>query len=223
MERVILHCDLNSFYASVECLYNPAIRNKPVAVCGRQDLRHGIVLTKNQVAKKFGIITGEAIWQAKQKCPQLVVVNPNYSLYLRFSKEAQELYSRYTDQIESFGIDECWLDVTGSIGLFGSGEMIATEIRERMKQELGITVSVGVSFNKIFAKLGSDLKKPDAVTIITKENYHQIVWPLPVEELLYVGRSTKRKLQNMAITTIGKLAAASPEALRKVLGKWGET
>lgn len=223
MERVILHCDLNSFYASVECLYNPAIRNKPVAVCGRQDLRHGIVLTKNQVAKKFGIITGEAIWQAKQKCPQLVVVNPNYSLYLRFSKEAQELYSRYTDQIESFGIDECWLDVTGSVGLFGSGEMIATEIRERMKQELGITVSVGVSFNKIFAKLGSDLKKPDAVTIIKKENYQQIVWPLPVEELLYVGRSTKRKLQNMAITTIGKLAAASPEALRKVLGKWGET
>ncbi|MDX9871623.1 MAG: DNA polymerase IV [Clostridia bacterium] len=222
MEKVILHCDLNSFYASVECLYNPAIRDKPVAVCGRADLRHGIVLTKNQIAKQYGVITGEAIWQARKKCPQLIIVNPNYPLYLRFAQEAREVYARYTDQIEAFGIDECWLDVTGSTGLFGSGEKMAQEIRERMKKELGVTVSVGVSYNKTFAKLGSDLKKPDAVTIISRENYQQIVWPLPVGELLYVGRSTKRKLENLAITTIGKLAASSPAYLKRILGKWGE-
>ncbi len=193
--RVILHCDLNSFYASVECLYDPAIRDLPVVVCGRQDLRHGIILAKNQAAKKYGIVTGEVIWQAKMKCPNLVVVNPNYSLYLRFSREARELYSRYTDLIEPFGIDECWLDVTGSAGLFGSGESIAQEIRERMKKELGITVSIGVADNKIFAKLGSDMKKPDAVTVITRENYKDAVWPLPVEDLLYVGRSNQKKVK----------------------------
>lgn len=222
MERTILHCDLNNFYASVACLYNPAIRGCPVAVCGSQDLRHGIVLAKNYIAKKFKVITGEPIWQAKQKCPNLVVVNPNYSLYLRFSKEAREIYSRYTNLIESFGIDECWLDITESTKLYGSGEKIANEIKETIKDELGITASIGVSFNKIFAKLGSDLKKPDAVTVISKENYKELVWNLPVGDLLYVGRSTNRKLNNVGIMTIGDLAAVSPAFLRSLLGKWGE-
>ena len=223
MERVILHCDLNNFYASVECLYNPDIRDLPVAVCGSQDLRHGIVLAKNYVAKKFGIITGEAIWQARQKCPNLFVINPHYSLYLRFSREAREIYSQYTNLIESFGIDECWIDVTESTRLYGSGENIANEIKEKIKNELGVTVSIGVSFNKIFAKLGSDLKKPDAVTIISRDNFRRVIWPLPVGELLYVGRSTRNKLNKIGLMTIGDLANVSPSVLRNLLGKWGET
>lgn len=222
MERTILHCDLNNFFASVECLYNPSIRDCPVAVCGSQDLRHGIVLAKNYIAKKYQIITGEAIWQARQKCPNLVVINPNYSLYLRFSKEAREIYSRYTNLIEAFGIDECWLDVSESTKLYGSGEKIANELKETIKNELGVTASVGVSFNKIFAKLGSDIKKPDAVTVISKDNYKELVWKLPVGELLYVGRSTKKKLTNIGIMTIGDLATVSPTVLRKLLGKWGD-
>jgi DNA polymerase-4 len=223
MDRVILHCDLNNFYASVECLYNPQLREYPVAVCGSQDLRHGIVLAKNYIAKKYGIITGEAIWQAKQKCPKLVVINPNYSLYLRFSREAREIYSRYSNLIESFGIDECWIDVSESTKLFGTGEKIADEIRKLIKNELGITASIGVSFNKIFAKLGSDLKKPDRVTVISRNNFKELVWSLNVGELLYVGRSTKRKLNRIGIMTIGDLANTSPNFLRVQLGKWGET
>lgn len=223
MERVILHCDLNNFYASVECLYNPQYRGLPLVVAGSQDLRHGIILAKNYIAKKFGIITGEAIWQARQKCPNLIVVNPNYSLYLRFSKEAREIYSQYTNLIEAFGIDECWLDLSESTKLYGSGEKIAYEIKDRIKEELGVTASVGVSYNKIFAKLGSDMKKPDAVTVITQDNYQKLVWSQPVGELLMVGRSTKKKLNSIGILTIGDLAQVSPTFLRKLLGKWGET
>ncbi len=222
MDRVILHSDLNSFYASVECLYNPLIRDKPVAVGGSVEHRHGIILTKNIIAKGFGVKTGEAIWQARQKCPELVVVPPNYSLYLRFSKEAREIYKSYTDLIESFGIDEAWLDVTESVKLFGTGEKIADEIRQRIREELGITASVGVSYNKIFAKLGSDLKKPDATTVITRDNFRSIVWSLPAKELLYVGRSTYRKLINVGILTIGDLANAPLSLLKGLLGKWGE-
>jgi DNA polymerase-4 len=188
---VILHSDLNNFYASVECLYNPDIRNKPVAVCGSQSTRHGIVLAKNYIAKKYNIKTGEPIWEAKKKCPNLVIVRPNYILYLKFSKLAIDIYKRYTDLIEPFGIDECWLDVTNSVRLFGDGVDIAYKIKEEIKEELGVTASVGVSYNKIFAKLGSDMKKPDAVTEITEENFKDIVWPLPVNNLMYVGHSTK--------------------------------
>lgn len=223
MERVILHCDLNNFYASVECLNNPSIRNCPVAVCGSQDFRHGIVLAKNYIAKRYGIITGEPIWQAKKKCPDLIVVNPNYSSYLLFSKEAREIYSRYTNLIEAFGIDECWIDVSGSTRLYGTGEKIAHKIKDTIKDELGITASVGVSYNKIFAKLGSDFKKPDAVTVISKENYKELVWTLPVKELLYVGSSTRKKLNRVGIMTIGDLAGTPPSFLRKYLGKWGDT
>jgi len=222
MNRTILHVDLNNFYASVECLYNPAIRNKPVIVCGDVEARHGIVLAKNYPAKMFGIQTGETIWEARQKCPDLIAVPADFRKYLRLSRLARAIYSEYTDQVESFGIDECWLDVTGTVGLFGDGKTIADTIRERLKKELGITASVGVSFNKIFAKLGSDLKKPDATTVIGKANFKEVVWPLPVGELLYVGRATRKKLENRAILTIGDLARRDVKELRRLLGVWGE-
>jgi DNA polymerase-4 len=223
MHRTILHVDLNSFYASVECLYRPELRNFPVAVTGDAQARHGIVLAKNEIAKRSGIKTGEVIWQARQKCPSLICVPADYRKYLRFSRLARSIYADYTDQIESFGIDEGWLDVTASTRLFGDGVHIADTIRARMREELGITASVGVSFNKIFAKLGSDMKKPDATTVITADNYRDLVWPLPVGDLLYVGRSTKKKLENRAIFTIGDLAKRDVHSLHLLLGVWGET
>ena len=219
--RTVLHVDLNGFYANVECFCNPAIRNVPVIVGGDVELRHGIVLAKNDLAKKYGIITGEAVWQAKQKCPGLVSIKPDFDKYLKFSRLARDIYDRYTDQIESFGIDEVWADVTGSIGLFGDGKSIADEIRATIRRELGITASVGVSFNKIFAKLGSDMKKPDATTIITQENFKNIVWPLPASDLLYVGPATTKKLRRFGITTIGQLANTQMEFLISHFGKWG--
>ena len=221
MERVILHSDLNNFYASVECLHHPELRGKPVAVAGDPEKRHGIILAKNDLAKQFGITTGNPLWMAREKCPDLILVEPHYDLYLRFSKMVREIYSEYTDQVESFGLDECWLDVTGSTGLFGSGKSIADEIRGRIRQELGVTVSVGVSFNKIFAKLGSDLKKPDATTVITRSHFREIVWPLPVRELLYVGRSTHARLKRYGIATIGALANTDQRFLQTILGKNG--
>lgn len=219
--RTILHVDLNNFYASVECLYNPALRNKAVAVAGDPANRHGIILAKNMPAKKMGVKTGEAIWQAKEKVPDLICVPPHYDKYLRFSRAARKIYYRYTNQVESFGIDEAWLDVTGSENLFGSGTDIAEKIRRTMKDELGLTVSIGVSWNKIFSKFGSDYKKLDAVTCITQNNYKDIVWPLPVSELLYVGKATAYKLNRRAIFTIGDLAARDPALLKLTLGKWG--
>ena len=179
MRRVILHSDMNNFYASVECLYRPDLRGKPLAVSGNAEARHGIVLAKNEMAKRFGVQTGETLWQAKQKCRELVVVPPNYDRYLNFSKMARAIYADYTDQVESFGLDECWLDVSGSTALFGTGKQIADQIRGRIKVELGITASVGVSFNKIFAKLGSDMQKPDATTVILPEQFKEKVWPFP--------------------------------------------
>ena len=223
MERVILHCDANSFYASVECLYRPELRDKPVAVGGDVEARHGIILTKNQLAKRYGVKTGEAIWQAKQKCPELVCVPPDFSLYARFSRRMRALYEEYTSRVESFGLDECWLDLSAPDVTIADGLRIAEEIRLRVREELGITVSVGVSFNKVFAKLGSDYKKPDATTVFSRENYRQLVWPLPVEELLFVGPATKRRLWSLNITTIGDLACASPELLQGKLGKNGLT
>lgn len=223
MSRVILHVDLNNYYASVECLYNPALRNKALAVCGDAEARQGIVLAKNYPAKALGIKTGEAIWQAKQKAPGLVIVPPDFKKYLRFSRLARSVYADYTDQIEPFGIDECWLDLTASTLLFGSGEAVAHKIRSRIKAELGLTVSVGVSYNKIFAKLGSDMRKPDATTVITSENYKEMVWSLPVGNLLCVGKSTRQKLSSRAVYTIGDLARRDPADLRRLLGIWGET
>ena len=219
-DRSILHVDMNNFYASVECLYNPDIRNFPVIVGGDAEKRHGIVLAKNNIAKKFGVKTGETIWQAREKCPHLINVKPNFERYLKFSSMAREIYDEYTDQVESFGLDECWLDVSGSF-IFGNGIKIAEQIRARIKRELGITASIGVSFNKIFSKLGSDYKKPDAITIINRENFKSIVWPLAVENLLYVGRETKKKFINYNIKTIGDLANTNIKFLKDNLGKWG--
>lgn len=221
MAKIFLHSDLNNFFASVECLYDPSLRDKPVAVCGNPEARHGIVLAKNMLAKKKGVKTGEALWQAKEKCRDIVFVKPHYDRYLKFSELAQEIYKEYTDLIYPYGIDEAWLDVTSSTGLFGSGEKMANEIRERIKYELGITVSVGVSYNKVFAKLGSDMKKPDATTVITKENFMKKVWPLPVSDLLFVGSSTKRKLNLYSIKTIGDLATCDTKLLLSLLGKNG--
>lgn len=219
-DRVILHSDCNGFYASVECLHNSSIRNKPVAVSGDAENRHGIILAKNEIAKKFKIKTGEAIWQAKQKCPELVTVPPHFELYKRFSKMARRIYSEYTDYIEPFGLDESWLDVTHNVDK--NGVQIAEEIRKRVKEELGITVSIGVSFNKIFAKFGSDYKKPDAITHITRQNYKDIIWNSPAQDLLYVGKATQSKLNKIGIYTIGDIANAPIALLRSHLGKWGD-
>lgn len=201
---------------------HPEIREKPVVVVGAKEDRHGIVLAKNMIAKRAGVKTGDVYWEARQKCgSSLVEVQADFTEYLKVSKQVRKIYADYTDRIEAFGIDECWLDVTQSLLLFGSGVNIANEIRERVKKEIGITVSVGVSWNKIFAKLGSDMKKPDAVTEITEENYKEIVWRLPVEELLYVGNATKQKLNKIGVKTIGQLAQTDEERLVKLLGKWG--
>ena len=221
MERVILHSDMNNCYASIELLYNPQWRGVPLIVGGDPQARHGIVLAKDQLAKKAGVKTGMAQWEAKQACPGARIVRPHMDLYLKFSRLAHEIYASYTDQVEPFGIDESWLDVTASRACRGDGETIAQEIRERMKEELGVTVSVGVSWNKIFAKLGSDYKKPDAVTVITRENWKDVVWPLPAGDLLYVGPATRRALEQRRIFTIGELAQADPELLQLVFGKMG--
>ena len=221
MSRNILHVDANAFYASVEMQRHPELRDKPLAVCGDQDARHGIVLTANYHAKPYGVKTGMAIWQAKQVCPNLVVLPPDYREYIRFSRMAREIYEDYTDQVEPFGLDESWLDVTGSVGLFGSPMAIARDISKRFKFELGITVSIGVANNKTTAKLGSDYKKPDAITRIEDDNYKEIVYPLPVEDLLYVGPATSRKLRSVGISTIGRLAECPEDLLVRRLGKMG--
>ena len=193
-----------------------------MAVSGNPEKRHGIILAKSEEAKKFGVKTGEAIWQAKKKCPQLITLPPNFSKYVEYSKSVKEIYYKYTDMVESFGLDEAWLDVTGSTRLFGNGYKIAQKIRNRIKKELDITVSIGVSYNKIFAKLGSDYKKPDAVTLINKSNYKHMVWSLPAEDLLYVGSATKKKLNSLGIFTIGQIANTPVDILKKNLGKWGQ-
>lgn len=220
--RSIIHVDMNNFYASVECLYRPEIRHLPVAVAGDPLNRHGIILAKNMIAKRLGVKTGEAIWEAKQKAPKLVTVPPDFAKYLKFSRLARSILYDYTDQIEAFGLDENWADVTGSLSIFGSAHDIAELIRKRVKDELGITVSIGVSFNKIFAKLGSDYKKPDAITDIMPDNFKSLVWPLPVSDLLYVGKATSRKLTSIGITTIGGIAKCPKDVLCRKLGKWGE-
>lgn len=221
MEKVILHSDMNNFYASVECMLNPKLKGHPVAVCGSTEERHGIVLAKNYEAKKYNIQTGEVTWQAKQKCKDLIVVSPHYDQYIKYSKLAREIYSRYTDLIQPFGMDECWLDVSGSTNLFGSGYEIAKQISEIIKFELGLTVSIGVSFNKIFAKLGSDMRKPDAITCIDKDNFKDEIWNLPASDLLGVGRATTKKLNFYGIYTIGELARTPKDFLQKIFGKNG--
>lgn len=213
--RTILHSDLNCFYASVEMMLNPALRDKAVAVCGSTENRHGIVLAKSEKAKKAGVKTGMVNWEAKQLCPNLIVVPPQYDQYKKYSELTKNIYRRYTDLVEGFGMDEAWCDVTGCQK---TGVEIAEEIRRSVREELGMTVSIGVSFNKIFAKLGSDMKKPDAITIITEDDFKEKVWPLSASELLYVGPATSRKLASYGIHTIGELAATDTEFLRRLLG-----
>lgn len=220
-DRVVLHSDCNCFYASVELLHHPELRGKPVAVGGDPESRHGIILTADYTAKKYGVKTGMALWQAKQLCPDITFLPPRMDLYLRFSRMAQEIYADYTDLREPFGCDESWLDVTASATLKGDGELIAKEISNRMKSELGITVSIGVSYNKIFAKLGSDYKKPDAITTMYRNEFKEKVRRLPASDLLYVGRSTAKKLNSIGVKTIGDLATMDEKLLVSLLGKMG--
>lgn len=221
MDRVILHSDCNCFYASVEMLHHPELDGKPLAVGGDPEQRHGIILTANYIAKRAGVKTGTALWEARQVCPELVIVPPRMDLYLRFSELARAVYREYSDLVEPYGLDECWIDCTGSVECFGSGLQIAREISDRIRRELGITVSIGVSWNKIFAKFGSDYRKPDAITVVSRDNYRKIVWESPVEDLLFVGRATRRKLLRYGILTIGELAQADPSFLHGIFGKMG--
>ncbi|MBR3786565.1 MAG: DNA polymerase IV [Firmicutes bacterium] len=221
MDRVILHCDMNGFFASVELLDRPDLADKPMAVCGDPESRHGIILAKNELAKRCGVVTAETIWQAKKKCPDLQLVAPHHEKYKMYSKKINQIYLQYTDMVEPFSIDESWLDVTASLQLFGNGVEIADQIRERVKRELGLTLSVGVSYNKIFAKMGSEYKKPDATTVISRENYRDLLWPLDVGDMFFVGAATAEKLRSMGIATIGDLARANPLALEALLGKHG--
>lgn len=221
VERIILHCDMNNFYASVECMLNPSLKGHPVAVGGDVENRHGIILAKNYDAKKYGIQTGEALWQAKQKCQDLIIVPPNYEEYLKYSRLAHAIYEEYTDLIEPYGMDEVWLDISSSSRPFCYGEQVANELRERIKFELGLTISVGVSFCKVFAKLDSDLKKPDAVTVIPKDSFREQIWHLPASDMVGVGRATGKPLAGYGIRTIGDLANAYPDLIQKKLGKNG--
>ena len=222
MERIIFHCDLNSFYASVELLDHPELRHLPVAVCGDPNSRHGIILAKNEPAKQFGVKTAETIWQARKKCPDLHLLPAHHEKYHHYSRLVNAIYQEYTDLVEPFGIDESFLDVTGTLHLFGGDPVaLADRIRARMRSELGLTISVGISFNKVFAKLGSDYKKPDATTMITRENYRSIVWPLPVTDLLYVGRAAAASLHKFGVRTIGDLARFDREGLYALLGRSG--
>lgn len=220
-KRVILHSDLNNFFASVEIAMQPALAGKPLIVCGDPKERHGIVLAKNEEAKKFGIKTAETVYSALKKCPHLLLLPSHFHEYKRYSHMVKEIYGRFTEQIEECSIDECSLDMTESVALFGSGVEIAEQIRSAVKKELGVTVSVGVSFNKVFAKLASELKKPDAVTVISEENYRDVVFPLPVSNLLFVGAATERALRGIGVKTIGDLAAADEELVARILGKRG--
>ncbi len=242
MERIVLHSDLNNFYASVERILNPDLAGKPIAVCGNAEERKGIVLAKSEEAKRFGIKTGDTVWQAKRKCPALIVLPPHFPDYMDYSRKVKAIYSRYTDMIEGYGIDECWLDVSKSTRIFGDGgvekyverdgekhysdeylRFIGDSVRCAVKKELGLTVSVGVSFNKVFAKLGSDLKKPDGTTVISFINFKSVIYGLPVADLLMVGGKTNEKLKSLGCDTIGRLAAADDERIIKPLGKFGKT
>ena len=221
MDRVILHCDMNSFYASIELLDHPEYRNVPMAVSGDPASRHGIILAKNEPAKKYGIRTAETVWQAKRKCPNLVLLPPHREKYRDYHQRINAIFLDYTELVEPFSIDESWLDVTGSRKLFGSGKEIADTIRRRVRDELGLTLSAGVSFNKIFAKMGSEYRKPDATTVISRDNYQAVLWPLPVSDFFFVGRATASRLSGIGIETIGDLAEAEESVLIRLLGKQG--
>lgn len=220
-DRVILHCDMNGFFASVELLEHPELIDKPMAVCGDPENRHGIILAKNQLAKDCGVVTAETIWSAKKKCPDLQLVRPHMHKYKHYCNEINKIYLRFTDMVEPFSIDESWLDVTASQSLFGSGKEMADTIRNTVKSELGLTLSAGVSFNKTLAKMGSEYKKPDATTVISRENFKELLWPLPARELFGVGKATAEKLTKAGIRTIGDIATADKTFLSSLFGKHG--
>ncbi|NLD18983.1 MAG: DNA polymerase IV [Clostridiales bacterium] len=221
MDRTILHCDMNGFFASVELLDRPDLKDVPMAVCGDPKNRHGIILAKNEIAKGYGIVTAETLWQAKNKCPDLQVVPPHHEKYKHYSKLINEIYLRFTDMVEPFSVDESWLDVTASRKLFGTGKEIADTIRATVKKELDLTLSAGVSFNKIFAKMGSDYKKPDATTLINRDNYKELLWPMDIRSLFFVGKVTAHKLRQCGIKTIGELALSDKATISSLLGKQG--
>lgn len=220
-DRVILHCDMNGFFASVELLDHPELRDKPMAVSGDPDNRHGIILAKNQLAKECGVVTAETIWKAREKCPDLQLVRPHMDKYKLYCGKINKIYQRFTDMVEPFSIDESWLDVTASQNLFGDGKTIADTIRRTVKEELNMTLSAGVSFNKVFAKMGSEYKKPDATTVISRQNFREILWSLPARELFGVGRATAEKLSKLGIKTIGEIASSDKKYLTSVFGKQG--
>ncbi|MGI6722201.1 MAG: DNA polymerase IV [Anaerovoracaceae bacterium] len=221
MERTVLHCDMNSFYASVELLDYPQLRDVPMAVCGNPKNRHGIILAKNDLARKSGVQTAETLWQAKKKCPQLQCVLPHHDKYRRYHHIINEIYGRYTDMVEPFSVDESWLDVSGSLKLFGSGKEIADDIRATVRRETGLTLSAGVSFNKFLAKMGSEYKKPDATTVLSKENFRDLLWPLPIGDMFMIGKATERKLISLGVKTIGELACSKRDSLITLLGTLG--
>jgi len=223
MEKVILHCDFNSYYASVETLYNEKLRNIPMAVCGDPALRHGIILAQNDIAKKMGVTTGESIYSAKQKVPSLTTVTADYPKYVSFAKKARELFRECSNEVIPFGLDEAWIVLPEKVDTIEKGAVIADELRYWIKSELGLTASVGVSFNYVFSKLASDMKKPDATTTVSKDDLKPVIWNLPAYELLFVGPATRKKLMNMGILTIGDLARCNVKTLKRVLGKNGET
>ena len=221
MSKVVLHADLNNFYASVACIERPELRELPLAVCGDPTLRHGIVLAKNMPAKRSGVITGQAIWQARQACPNLQTIAPNFDAVLRYSGIVRKIFARYTNRVQPFGVDEAWLDISGVGVEIGEGLCIANHMRHAVREETGLTLSIGVGDNRIFAKLGSDLKKPDGVSVVCAQNRRTVLDPLPVSDLLFIGRATTQKLQAVGIFTIGQLAAVDPAALKALFGKTG--
>lgn len=223
MDKVILHVDMNNFYASVECLLNPSLKNYAVAVAGNPVKRTGIILAKNYLAKVYGVKTGDVIWEAKKKCPTLICVAPHFEKYAEFGRRAYEIYYKYTDLIEPFGIDECWLDVTGSLKLFNCTPVeLAKKIQNEIKDSLGLSVSIGVSFGKTLAKLGSDMKKPMGLTVIDRNNHIEILKKLKVEDMIMVGRHTAKKLHDMNINTLYDLYVQTPEFLVKKFGVIGQ-
>lgn len=221
-DRTILHIDINHCYAQIEEMKYPALRQIPMAVGGHEEARHGIILAKNDLAKKAGVLTGESLREAYDACPQLLIIPPAYDDYIYYTERVKDICRQYSDAIEPFGLDESWLDCTHCRNLYSDPLEVAGRIQQRILNEIGLTVSIGISYNKVFAKFGSDLVKPSGLTLITRDNYRQIVWPHPAEDLLFVGPATKRKLKARGIDTIGELAQYPLPYLKQAMGAAGE-
>ena len=222
-DRIIFHADCNNFFASCECLGRPELKSVPMAVAGDPENRVGVVVAKNEIAKRHGVKTTDTVYQAKKKCPGIVFVPPRHHFYEEVSKKVNAIYLDYTEHVEPASIDESYLDMTEVVRHLKTTPVeLADELRRRVREEIGITISVGVSFCKVFAKMGSDYRKPDATTLITRENYKDILWPLPVSDLYMAGKSAVATMQKKFITTIGDLARQDPDSMRSLLGKHGD-